>query len=101
MVPFQSLCRADAAAVAAGHDSGSATARSLDRGVGLPLPPRSRGCGGAAMTILLATTPFSIDGSFGGGVPSSSVFMEGFPIPPASSSPLFDAAGGDPSSPSW
>jgi hypothetical protein len=27
--------------------------------------------------------------------------MEGFPFPPASSPPLYDAAGGDPSSPSW
>jgi hypothetical protein len=56
------------------------------RSVGLPSPPRSRGSTVAAS---------SIDGIVGGDFSS----LAGFSVPPASSESLFDAAGGDPSSP--
>ncbi|CAN6360623.1 unnamed protein product [Urochloa humidicola] len=62
------------------------------RSVGLPPPPRSRGIGGGSVGAS------SSHGHVGGDFPSSS----GFPFPPASCQPLFDAAGVDPSSPgSW
>jgi hypothetical protein len=98
--PGQNLGCHVRAATAAGRGGGSATAHSLGCGVGLPPPPRSGGHGGAAATTTPVTTPFTIDG-IKGRIPGSSASMEGFPFPPASSPPLYDAAGGDPSSPSW
>jgi hypothetical protein len=97
--PSQTLGRGGGGAATAGRGGGSATTRSLGRAVGLPPPPRSGRRGGAASTTLPTTAPFTIDGSFGGGVPSSSASIEGFPFPPASSTPLFPSD--DPSSPSW
>ncbi|RLN17725.1 hypothetical protein C2845_PM02G22880 [Panicum miliaceum] len=48
------------------------------------------------------TAPSSMDGSSGGGFPSSSSSMDGFLFLPSPSPAWFDAAGGDPSSPrSW
>jgi hypothetical protein len=91
----------DAAAAAAGRTLGHQFGRGGPplpravgpRGVGLPPPPHSRGLGGGS-----SVGAASIDGYVGGDFSSSS----GFPFPPASSQPLFDATGVDPSSPgSW
>ncbi|CAL5032267.1 unnamed protein product [Urochloa decumbens] len=108
--PGQTLGRGvGAAATAAGLSFGrggnpAAPARALGRGVGLAPPPRSRGHGGgstAAVTTPPATAPFSINGSCGGGFPSSSSASMGFPFPPSPSAVPFDDAGGDSSPGSW
>ncbi|CAO2164759.1 unnamed protein product [Urochloa humidicola] len=110
--PSQTLDRGvgvAATAAAAGLSFGrgghpKAPARSLGRGVGLAPPSRSRGRGGgsvAAATTHPAMAPFSIDGSCGGGFPSSSSASMGFPFPSSPSAVPFDATGGDSSPGAW
>ncbi|CAL4993194.1 unnamed protein product [Urochloa decumbens] len=105
--PGQTLGRGVGAAATAarlsfgGGGHPAAPARSLGRGVGLAPPPRSRGRGGgspAAVTTPPATAPFSIDGSCGGGFPSS---LSGFPFPPSPCAIPFDDASGESSPGSW
>ncbi|KAG2637028.1 hypothetical protein PVAP13_2NG490403 [Panicum virgatum] len=70
-----------------GHGGSSApTARSLGLG------------GGGGVGMGAVTAPSSIDGSSGGGFPSSLLSMDRFPFPPSPSPAWFDAAGADPSS---
>ena len=89
------------------------TAFSLSHGGSSAPTARNHGLGGGSAAAAVrptsggvgmgaVTAPSSIDGSSGGGFPSSSLYMDGFPFPPSPSPALFDAAGADPSSPgSW
>jgi hypothetical protein len=80
-----------------GRGGGSApTACSLERGGSSTVAVTRPTTGGVGMGVV--TAPSSMDGSSGGGFPSSSSSMDGFSFPPSPSPAWFDAAGDDPSS---